>query len=46
MTQWLIGVLVLLLSWSGPAMEGNAGFWHSSLAAKTAADSAFCYALF
>ena len=30
-------LLTLLVSLSSSALEGNAGFWHSSLAAKTVA---------
>jgi hypothetical protein len=34
MTQLLICLLTLLFSLSSPVMEGNAGFWRSSIAAK------------
>ena len=34
MTHYLICLLALLLSLSSPAMERNADFWRSSLAAK------------
>ena len=36
MLQLLSSLLVLLFSLSGPAMEGNAAFWQSPLAAKNA----------
>lgn len=35
MTRILLGLLTLLFSLSGPAVEGNAVFWQSSLAAKS-----------
>jgi len=35
MMQIAFCLLALLISLSSPALEGNAGFWHSTLAAKT-----------
>ncbi len=40
MMQLLISALVLLFSLSSPAMEGNGGFWQSSLAAEGGVPSA------
>lgn len=34
MTNIIVCLLTLLFSLSGPAMEGNVGFWQSSFAAK------------
>ena len=45
MTQCLASLLVLLFSLSSPAMEGNAAFWQSSLAARTAVPNGSVYSV-
>ncbi|MBI3868941.1 MAG: hypothetical protein HY299_10455 [Verrucomicrobia bacterium] len=43
MLQLLSSLLVLLFSLSGPAMEGNAAFWQSPLAAEGAPNLMYHY---